>query len=92
MSTFKDRSIIREIGKVMGLPKAEIDGFTDATRAAFNRDNAVFKKITAIYERMARGVFPKPVVLGPKCVAWPEPEIEAWIADRIAARDGKAAA
>lgn len=53
MSTFKDRSIIREIGKVMGLPKAEIDGFTDATRAAFNRDNAVFKKITAIYERMA---------------------------------------
>ncbi len=53
MSTFKDRSIIREIGKVMGLPKAEIDGFTDATRAAFNRDNAVFKKIAAIYERMA---------------------------------------
>jgi len=53
MSTFKDRSIIREIGKVMGLPKAEIDGFTDATRAAFNRDNAVFKKIIAIYERMA---------------------------------------
>ncbi|RYY72279.1 MAG: DNA polymerase III subunit alpha [Chitinophagaceae bacterium] len=53
MSTFKDRSIIREIGKVMGLPKAEIDGFTDPTRAAFNRDNAIFKKITAIYERMA---------------------------------------
>ncbi len=53
MSTFKDRSIIREIGKVMGLPKAEIDGFSDATRAGFNRDNGVFKKITAIYERMA---------------------------------------
>lgn len=53
MSTFKDRSIIREIGKVMGLPKAEIDGFTDPTRLAFNRDNDAFKKITAIYERMA---------------------------------------
>jgi len=53
MSTFKDRSIIREIGKVMGLPKAEIDGFTDPTRAAINRNNEAFKKITAIYERMA---------------------------------------
>jgi len=53
MSTFKDRSIIREIGKVMGLPKSEIDGFTDQTRLAFNRDNNAFKKIAAIYERMA---------------------------------------
>jgi DNA-directed DNA polymerase III PolC len=53
MSTFKDRSIIREIGKVMGLPKSEIDGFTDQTRAALNRNNETFKKITAIYERMA---------------------------------------
>ena len=53
MSTFKDRSIIREIGKVMGLPKSEIDGFTDQTRAAFNRDNAVFKKISAIHAMMA---------------------------------------
>jgi len=53
MSTFKDRSIIREIGKVMGLPKSEIDGFTDQTRAAFNRDNEVFKKITAIHQMMA---------------------------------------
>ncbi len=53
MSTFKDRSIIREIGKVMGLPKSEIDGFTDQTRAALNRNNDTFKKITAIYEHMA---------------------------------------
>ena len=53
MSTFKDKSIIREIGKVMGLPKAEIDGFTNPTRAAFNMDNEKFKKISAIYERMA---------------------------------------
>jgi DNA polymerase-3 subunit alpha len=53
MSTFKDRSIIREIGKVMGLPKSEIDGFTDPTRAALNRDNETFKKINAIYSIMA---------------------------------------
>jgi DNA polymerase-3 subunit alpha len=53
MSTFKDRSIIREIGKVMGLPKSEIDGFTDQTRAGVNRDNETFKKITRIYDHMA---------------------------------------
>jgi DNA-directed DNA polymerase III PolC len=53
MSTFKDRSIIREIGKVMGLPKSEIDSFTDQRQAAANRNNPTFKKITAIYERMA---------------------------------------
>ncbi|TWR26767.1 DNA polymerase III subunit alpha [Mucilaginibacter achroorhodeus] len=53
MSTFKDRSIIREIGKVMGLPKTEIDGFTDQTRAAINQNNTTFQKIVAIYERMA---------------------------------------
>jgi DNA-directed DNA polymerase III PolC len=53
MSTFKDRSIIREIGKVMGLPKSEIDGFTDPTRAALNQNNETFRKIVAIYELMA---------------------------------------
>jgi DNA-directed DNA polymerase III PolC len=53
MSTFKDRSIIREIGKVMGLPKSEIDGFTDQTRAAINQNNDTFRKIVAIHERMA---------------------------------------
>ncbi|MHA4896296.1 DNA polymerase III subunit alpha [Pedobacter sp. PWIIR3] len=53
MSTFKDRSIIREIGKVMGLPKSEIDGFTDASRTVLNRDNETFKKIMMIYELMS---------------------------------------
>jgi DNA polymerase III alpha subunit len=52
MSTFKDRSVFREIGKVMGLPKAEIDGYSDVSRAMYNRDNPTFKKINAIYERM----------------------------------------
>ncbi|MBE9600750.1 DNA polymerase III subunit alpha [Pedobacter sp. MC2016-24] len=54
MSTFKDRSVIREIGKVMGLPKTEIDGFTDPSRAAQNRENDTFKKIMAIYELMGK--------------------------------------
>lgn len=49
MNTFKERSVIREIGKVMGIPKLEIDGFSDPARAAVNRDNSTFKKIMAIY-------------------------------------------
>ncbi len=53
MSTFKDRSVFREIGKVMGLPKSEIDGFTDPSRSAVNRNNNTFKKIMAIYELMS---------------------------------------
>ena len=52
MTTFKDRSVIREIGKVMGLPKAEIDGFTDPSQSLANRNNATFKKIMAIFELM----------------------------------------
>lgn len=52
MSTFKDRSVIREIGKVMGLPKSEIDGFVGPARASASRDNATFKKITALYDLM----------------------------------------
>ncbi|MDB5014662.1 MAG: polymerase subunit alpha, partial [Daejeonella sp.] len=39
--------------KVMGLPKSEIDGFTDPAKAAVNRDNEVFKKITAIHQLMS---------------------------------------
>lgn len=53
MSSFKDRSVIREIGKVMGLPKAEIDGFTDPSRLKENRDNETYKRIEAVYERMS---------------------------------------
>ena len=53
MTTFQDRSIFREIGKVMGLPETEIDGYSDVTNAVRNRDNPTFKKINAIYEHMA---------------------------------------
>ncbi|WP_130857922.1 DNA polymerase III subunit alpha [Olivibacter jilunii] len=52
MSTFGDRSIIREIGKVLGLAKSEIDSFTDNTQDTQNRDNAVFNKLMAIYTYM----------------------------------------
>jgi len=52
MSTFKDRAIIREIGKVLGLPKGEIDGFTDPTKERENLRNATYQKLLAVYHYM----------------------------------------
>jgi prophage regulatory protein len=44
-----------------------------------------------VYEMMAEGRFPAPVKLSGRAVAWPSDEIDAWIAERIAARDSEAA-
>src|SRR5262245_45848782 len=33
------------------------------------------------------GEFPRPVALSPGLVAWPEDEVDHWVADRIAERD-----
>lgn len=40
-----------------------------------------------IYRLMALGLFPKSIRIGARAVAWDMDEIEAWIAERIAARD-----
>jgi DNA-directed DNA polymerase III PolC len=53
MSTFKDRAVIREIGKVMGLPKSEIDDFTDPTKDYLHKNNPTFNKIMAIHRLMS---------------------------------------
>ena len=45
------------------------------------------KKRSAIYRDIAAGTFPAPVKLGERASAWPEHEISAWIAERIAARE-----
>ncbi|MES2457122.1 MAG: PHP domain-containing protein [Bacteroidota bacterium] len=52
MSTFRDRSVVREIGKVMGLPKAEIDDFLDLAKQESHRENTVYKRIMAAYDVM----------------------------------------
>jgi len=52
MSTFKDRAIIREIGKVLGLPKAEIDSFTDPARERENQHNATYQKLIAAHQHL----------------------------------------
>lgn len=41
---------------------------------------------SSIYERMARGEFPKPVKIG-RLNGWPEAEIEEWIQARMAERE-----
>lgn len=45
-----------------------------------------------IYELLATGDFPKPVKLSKRLNAWPETEIEDWIAARIAEREESAGA
>ncbi len=40
MSTFKDRSMIRELGKVSGLPKSELDGLIRAPQQQFAEQEA----------------------------------------------------
>ncbi|MFC3559132.1 DNA polymerase III subunit alpha [Pedobacter jamesrossensis] len=52
MSTFKDRAIIREIGKVLGLAKDEIDSFSDPTREWLNLQNLTYKKIKLVHSMM----------------------------------------
>ncbi|WP_421330368.1 helix-turn-helix transcriptional regulator [Aeromonas veronii] len=42
---------------------------------------------SSIYDLMAQGLFPKTVNLGGRSVAFVEAEIDAWMAERIAARN-----
>lgn len=36
-----------------------------------------------IYKLMATGLFPRPIQLGARAVAWIDEEVEAWIRERI---------
>jgi prophage regulatory protein len=40
---------------------------------------------STIYQRAAKGGFPKPILLGERAVGWIESEVEEWLAARIAA-------
>lgn len=42
---------------------------------------------SSIYAEMAKGLFPKPIQLSERRVAWVESEIDTWIAERIASRN-----
>ncbi|ANI89250.1 DNA polymerase III subunit alpha [Arachidicoccus ginsenosidimutans] len=52
MSTFRSRSIIRELGKVYGLPKAEIDRMIHEPEHMLNK-NEVTNMILSVYNQMA---------------------------------------
>jgi len=52
MSTFRSRSILRELGKVYGLPKAEIDRLVHEPDHMLNK-NGVTNTILSVYNRMA---------------------------------------
>lgn len=52
MSTFRSRSILRELGKVYGLPKAEIDRLVTEPENMLNK-NEVTNTILSVYNRMA---------------------------------------
>jgi prophage regulatory protein len=39
---------------------------------------------SSIYKDIARGVFPKPIKLGPRSIGWPEIEVDAIVNARIA--------
>jgi prophage regulatory protein len=59
------------------------------TRAALIRLEAVKARTglsrSTLYAYMREGRFPQPVAISERCVAWIEAEIDAWIAERIAA-------
>lgn len=46
---------------------------------------------TEVYRRVASGNFPKQINLGPRCVAWIEAEVVAWVEARITESRGEAA-
>lgn len=45
---------------------------------------------STIYDKVQRGEFPAPVKIGERAVGWVEGEVDAWVRDRIKARDGVA--
>lgn len=52
MSTFRDNSIIRELGKVYGLPKADIDRLADNPASELN-DNDLCRAVQSHYKAIA---------------------------------------
>jgi prophage regulatory protein len=46
---------------------------------------------SSIYDRVAKGTFPKPINLGSRAVAWASTDVDRWISERIeASKQGEA--
>ncbi len=46
-------------------------------------------KRASIYLHIGKGIFPKPISLGPRAVGWLEHEIDAWLTARVLMRRGQ---
>jgi len=66
---------------------------TQPTRLLRFKDVQEKTKLTKSWlrEQIAAGNFPGPIKCGKRVAAFPEHEIDAWIAERIAERDARAA-
>ena len=74
MSTFKSRSILRELGNVYGLPKSEIDRLVHEPDHMLNK-NEVTNTILSVYNRMAdfpnqRTIHSSGVVISEQPLTW----------------------
>lgn len=74
MSTFRSRSILRELGKVYGLPKSEIDRLVHEPEDMLNK-NEVTNTILSVYNRMAdfpnqRTIHPSGVLISEQPLAY----------------------
>ena len=47
---------------------------------------------STLYQYMTEGRFPRPIKISSRVAAWLESEVTAWMADKIAERDGRKAA
>lgn len=43
--------------------------------------------VSTLYDWMAKGLFPRPVQLGPRAVGWRIADLERWEAERLEATD-----
>lgn len=44
---------------------------------------------TTILEQVAEGTFPRPIKLSKRAVGWLSAEVDKWLVERMAARDGE---
>ena len=70
-------------------PTAPVDPFTLERLTSVKRRTG--KSRSAIYRDIAAGKFPAPIKISERSSAWVRSEISAWIAARIAERDGRSA-
>ena len=53
--TFQYRAVIRELGKVFGLPKSEIDNFLKGYRTKTNKANSEYLRLITVYAKLIHG-------------------------------------